>query len=57
MVTDYQLQMISIPIGTDRYQLTAVVTVFGGVEHESYDWHNAFCEYHASVHPPKTYHQ
>jgi len=57
MVTDYQLQMISIPIGTDRYQLTAVVTVFVGVEHKSYDWHNAFCGYHASVHPPKTYHQ
>jgi len=57
MVTDYQLQMISIPISTDRYQLTAVVTVFGGVEHESYDQHNAFCGYHVSVHPPKTYHQ
>jgi len=47
MVTDYQLQMISIPISTDHYQLTAVVTVLGGVEHESYDKHNAFCGYHA----------
>jgi len=49
--------MISIPISTDHYQLKAVVTVFGGVEHESYDKHNAFCGYHESVHPHKTYHQ
>lgn len=49
--------MISILINTDHYQLTAVVTVFGGVEHESHDQHNAFCGHHMSVHPPKTYHQ
>jgi len=53
MVTDYQLQMISIQINTDHYQLTAVVTVFGGVEHESHDQHNAFCGYHTSVIHPK----
>lgn len=43
MVTDYQLQLISIAISTGRYQLTVVVTVFGGAEHESYNQHNAFC--------------
>lgn len=52
MVTHYQLQMISIPINTDHYQLTAVVTVFGGVEHESYNQHNAFVDTtHLSTHP------
>ena len=43
MVTDYQVQLINIAISTDHYQLTVVITVFGGVEHESYDQHNAFC--------------